>query len=242
MAAGGAAAQPRWLLRREVAARAGQRWVSARGRGLRLGPFLRDRQGDPQLRPLLEAAGSDVSHWFDPQTGDPLTRVDPQSGLLCCCVPGGPGGAPPEPRSDWAPPETPPWWEDPRLEVGRLTAAPQHLRLCNTLTGQEHVIEACGEQAGGLVERALPWNAHVGGYAWRCGGAPLHPDQPPPAPDRDGSPPHRPPLLHRRLPRAITAVGNPKTPSAPPKPCTPPHPPQNPCRHPQPRQAPPKHE
>uniref|UniRef100_A0A663F4I9 Uncharacterized protein n=1 Tax=Aquila chrysaetos chrysaetos TaxID=223781 RepID=A0A663F4I9_AQUCH len=97
--------------------------------------------GDPQLRPLLEAAGSDVSHWFDPQTGDPLTRVDPQSGLLCCCVPGGPGGAPPEPRSDWAPPETPPWWEDPRLEVGRLTAAPQHLRLCNTLTGQEHVIE-----------------------------------------------------------------------------------------------------
>ncbi|XP_074898403.1 cytochrome b5 domain-containing protein 1 isoform X2 [Buteo buteo] len=225
MATGGAAAQPRWLLRREVAARDRQRWVSARGRGLRLGPFLRDRQGDPQLRPLLEAAGSDVTHWFDPQTGDvslggacrvppqkhlgghqyppppktgglkhtpspqPLTRVDPQSGLLCCCVPGGPGAAPPEPRSDWAPPETPPWWEDPRLEVGRLTAAPQHLRLLNTLTGQEHVIEACGEQAGGLVERALPWNAHAGGYAWRCGGAPLHPDQPPPAPDRDGSPP-----------------------------------------------------
>lgn len=39
------------------------------------------------------------------------------------------------------------------------------------------------------MERALPWNAHAGGYAWRCGGAPLHPDQPPPAPDRDGSPP-----------------------------------------------------
>ncbi|XP_074898405.1 cytochrome b5 domain-containing protein 1 isoform X3 [Buteo buteo] len=181
MATGGAAAQPRWLLRREVAARDRQRWVSARGRGLRLGPFLRDRQGDPQLRPLLEAAGSDVTHWFDPQTGDvslggacrvppqkhlgghqyppppktgglkhtpspqPLTRVDPQSGLLCCCVPGGPGAAPPEPRSDWAPPETPPWWEDPRLEVGRLTAAPQHLRLLNTLTGQEHVIEPQGE-------------------------------------------------------------------------------------------------
>lgn len=25
-------------------------------------------------------------------------------------------------------------------------------------------------------ERALPWNAHVGGYAWRCGGrGPLRP-------------------------------------------------------------------
>lgn len=45
MATGGAAAEPLWLLRREVAARARQRWVSARGRGLRLGPFLRDRQG-----------------------------------------------------------------------------------------------------------------------------------------------------------------------------------------------------
>lgn len=74
--------------------------------------------------------------------------MDPQSGLLCCCVPGGPGRAPPEPRSDWAPPETPPWWEDPRLEVGRLTAAPQHLRLLNTLTGQEHVIEVRGGTGG----------------------------------------------------------------------------------------------
>ncbi|XP_074991142.1 cytochrome b5 domain-containing protein 1 isoform X2 [Calonectris borealis] len=138
MATGGAAERPRLLLRREVAARARQRWVSARGRGLALGPFLRDRPGDPQLRPLLEAAGSDVSHWFDPQTGDPLTRVDPQSGLRRWCLP---GGAPPEPRSDWAPPRSPPWWADPRLEVGRLTAEPRPLRLRNTLTGQEHVIE-----------------------------------------------------------------------------------------------------
>ncbi|XP_074991143.1 cytochrome b5 domain-containing protein 1 isoform X3 [Calonectris borealis] len=142
MATGGAAERPRLLLRREVAARARQRWVSARGRGLALGPFLRDRPGDPQLRPLLEAAGSDVSHWFDPQTGDPLTRVDPQSGLRRWCLP---GGAPPEPRSDWAPPRSPPWWADPRLEVGRLTAEPRPLRLRNTLTGQEHVIEPWGD-------------------------------------------------------------------------------------------------
>ncbi|GAB0201161.1 cytochrome b5 domain-containing protein 1 [Grus japonensis] len=148
---GAAAARPRLLLRREVAARARLGWVSACGRGLRLGPGLGQRPGDPQL---LEAAGSDVTHWFDPQTG-----------------------------------HSPPWWGDPQLEVGRLTAAPRRLRLCNTLTGQEQVIEACGEQAGGLVQRALPWNAHAGGYAWRCGGAPLHPDQPSPDPHPDGSPP-----------------------------------------------------
>ncbi|XP_074427472.1 cytochrome b5 domain-containing protein 1, partial [Larus michahellis] len=154
-------------------------------------PVLRERPGDPELRPLREAAGTDVTHWFDPQSGEPLSRRDPRSGLPRLLLPGAP---PPEPRSDHAPPRGAPWWRDPRLEVGHVTAAPRLLRLRNALTGQEHVIQACGEQAGGLVERALPWNAHGGGYAWRCGGAPLPLDGPPPAPAPDGSAPTL--LLH----------------------------------------------
>ncbi|KAM6325733.1 cytochrome b5 domain-containing protein 1 isoform 2-T5 [Alca torda] len=187
----GGAAGPRVLLPREVAARARLGWVSARGRVLRLGPVLRERPGDPELRPLREAAGTDVTHWFDPQSGEPLSRADPRSGLRRLLLPGAP---PPEPRSDHAPPRGAPWWRDPRLEVGHVTAAPRLLRLRNALTGQEHVIQACGEQAGGLVGRALPWNAHGGGYAWRCGGAPLPLDGPPPAPAPDGSAPTL--LLH----------------------------------------------
>ncbi|XP_071656230.1 cytochrome b5 domain-containing protein 1 [Patagioenas fasciata] len=180
MATGGAQAQ--LLRRREVAARERLRWVSARGRVLRLGPGLRDRAGDPELRPLLDAAGSDVSHWFDPQTGDPLQRVEPRSGLVRGVPPGGP---PLEPRSDWVPPRDPPWWGDPRLCVGTVTGTPRHLRLRNNLTGDDIVIEVCGEQAGGLLQGALPWNTHILGYAWRCGGVPVSPHLPPPPPDGD---------------------------------------------------------
>ena len=48
------------------------------------------------------------------------------------------------PRSDGAPPLDAAWWRDPRLQVGRLTAAPRLLRLCNTLTGQNCIVEVSG--------------------------------------------------------------------------------------------------
>ncbi|XP_064293700.1 uncharacterized protein LOC135310374 [Phalacrocorax carbo] len=64
--------------------------------------------GAPPPHPPLEATGSDVTHQPNPLA--PPTRVDPQSGLLCRCLPGGP---PPEPRSDWAPPQDPPRRGDP---------------------------------------------------------------------------------------------------------------------------------
>lgn len=58
---------------------------------------------------------------------------------------GTPGGSRPlAPRSDGVLPRHAAWWRDPRLQVGRLTAAPRLLRLCNALTGQNCVIEVSG--------------------------------------------------------------------------------------------------
>ena len=34
-------------------------------------------ESGPLCVPLIEAAGTDISHWFDPKTKDPKTFVDP---------------------------------------------------------------------------------------------------------------------------------------------------------------------
>ncbi|XP_071888328.1 cytochrome b5 domain-containing protein 1 [Anas platyrhynchos] len=170
--------RPRYFTPREVAAaaRRGRPWLSALGRVFDLEPVLRERRGDPSLRPLLEALGTDISHWFDPQTGEPRTRVDPRTGCVSFRSPGAAllGDPPPTPSSDWVPP--PPWWRDPRREVGLLSAAPRLLRLLNTLTGQQHLLEVCGEETvEDIQRRALPWNANARNYTWRSGGVTLHP-------------------------------------------------------------------
>ena len=36
----------------------------------------------PACRPLIEAAGSDISHWFDEFTWEPKMAVDAQTNML----------------------------------------------------------------------------------------------------------------------------------------------------------------
>ncbi|NXC49012.1 CB5D1 protein, partial [Penelope pileata] len=65
--------RPRYFTAREVAAAAaaaGRHRLSALGCVYDLGPLLRERRGDVTLHPLLDAVGTDVSHWFDPESGD----------------------------------------------------------------------------------------------------------------------------------------------------------------------------
>lgn len=66
------------------------------------------------------------------------------------------------------------WWRDPRLQVGRLTAAPRLLRLCNTLTGQNCIVEVCGEEpVGEALWRAKAWKEQLERYTACYGGVPL---------------------------------------------------------------------
>eukprot|EP00076_Gallus_gallus_P029641 XP_015153815.1 cytochrome b5 domain-containing protein 1 [Gallus gallus] len=175
MAAGGAERRPRYFMAREVA-EAGRPRLSALGRVYDLGPLLRERRGDVTLAPLLGAVGTDVSHCFDPESGDPLPRVEPRTGQTGSRYPLGTPGSSQSltPRSDGAPPLDAAWWRDPRLQVGRLTAAPRLLRLCNTLTGQNCVVEVCGEEpVGEALWRAKAWKEQLERYTACYGGVPL---------------------------------------------------------------------
>lgn len=45
-------------------------WVSYLGYVYDLTPLAQEYKGDLLLKPILEVAGQDISHWFDPKTRD----------------------------------------------------------------------------------------------------------------------------------------------------------------------------
>ncbi|KYO31593.1 cytochrome b5 domain-containing protein 1 [Alligator mississippiensis] len=164
--------RPRYFTPREVEAHARPRdlWVSFLGRVHDLTPLAREHEGDVLLRPILEAAGTDITHWFNPKTRDLQTCVDPLTGCPRYYTPQGRVlHVPPLlPRSDWANDFGVPWWKDVKYEVGILSAKTRLVRVINTLTSQEHMLEVCAEESlWEILRRYLPNNAHAGSYTWK---------------------------------------------------------------------------
>jgi hypothetical protein len=122
------------------------------------------------LKPIVVNAGKDISHWFDPNTKDLKMHVHPTTG---CLVPYTPMGRfihvpPPFPRSDWANNFGVPWWKDSRYCVGKLSARTRKIRIINSLTLQEQIIEVCAEETlNEILLRYKPYNSHASSYTWK---------------------------------------------------------------------------
>lgn len=128
----------------------------------------------------MEAAGKDISHWFNPKTRDIQTHVDPLTGCVKYYTPQGRFiHIPPQlPRSDWANDFGLPWWKDSKYEVGILASKTRRVRIINTLTLQEHVLEVCAEESmWEILRRYLPHNAHAASYTWKYKGVNLDMDK-----------------------------------------------------------------
>ncbi|XP_061444841.1 cytochrome b5 domain-containing protein 1 isoform X2 [Rhineura floridana] len=137
-------------------------------------------EGDLLLKPILEAAGKDISHWFNLKTKDIQTHIDPLTGCLKYYTPQGRFVhiPPPLPRSDWANDFGKPWWKDSSYEVGILSAKTRRIRIINTLTSQEHTLEVCAEESlWEILRRYLPYNAHAASYTWKYEGINLDMDK-----------------------------------------------------------------
>uniref|UniRef100_UPI0029536DC0 cytochrome b5 domain-containing protein 1 n=1 Tax=Panthera onca TaxID=9690 RepID=UPI0029536DC0 len=135
--------------------------------------------GDLLLKPIIEVAGQDISHWFDPKTRDIRKHIDPLTGTLRYRTPWGRFlHVPPQlPRSDWANDFGKPWWQGSRYEVGRLSAKTRNIRIINTLTSQEHMLEVGAlESMWEILHRYLPYNAHAASYTWKYEGKNLNMD------------------------------------------------------------------
>ncbi|KAM9836334.1 cytochrome b5 domain-containing protein 1 isoform 2-T2 [Aulostomus maculatus] len=169
--------RPRFYTPSQVAAHntASDLWVSFLGRVYDLTPLMTQHEGDALLLPLMEFAGKDISSWFDPDTKDVLTHIHPLTNCVSYYTPRGrflhvpPAG----PHSDWAS-DVIPWWKDKRYEVGRLSTKTRWIRVINTLTSQEQLLEVCSEETlAEILQRYLRYNSHACSYTWKHNGVSL---------------------------------------------------------------------
>ena len=60
------------------------------------------------------------------------------------------------------------------IQIGILTLKTRSLRLVNTLTSQQHMIEVCTEETlHEILARYLNYNSHAQSYTWKYRGDPL---------------------------------------------------------------------
>ncbi|KAI9220628.1 hypothetical protein BC828DRAFT_415521 [Blastocladiella britannica] len=147
-------------------------WVSWLGSVYNLTPLIAQYYGDPRLAPIVKNAGRDISHWFDASTGTLQTHMDPRTGMrLPLC----PDGVPvhladaTQVHSERALEAEIPWWMDHlKYRIGRLSAKTRHVRIVNTLTGHEMLLEICTEEPiQAILNRYIVYNAHASGYVWK---------------------------------------------------------------------------
>ena len=122
------------------------------------------------VAPIIEAAGTDVTHWFDPVTKEVRTFVDPETEFE---MPFPPMGAflhcpPPMPTAEWNSNIGTPWWKDRALSIGKLTQKTRKVKLFNMLTKQETILEVCTEETLEEIQRRyLAYNGHSSSYTWK---------------------------------------------------------------------------
>lgn len=160
-----------WILPSEVAQHntSDDCWVSFLGYVWDLTKLVQENKNDLGINPIVKAAGTDISHWFNPNTGDIRTRFDPISELE---VPHLPFDnllhvRSPEPVS-CEKPILKPWWKDESQKIGRLSKNPRFIRILNTLTSKEDIIEVAGEETlNDILTRFKKINSHAESYTWK---------------------------------------------------------------------------
>lgn len=144
-------------------------WVVIHGEILDISRLLIKHKGDPLCKPLVFAAGTDISHWFDKQTGNPKQFIDVERGIRAHYLPQG--------RYLHVPPDLPgnfnidfqePWWKDKQYRIGTLTSKLRKIRIINTLTHHEEVLEVPAEESLREIERRYKdINKHSESYTWK---------------------------------------------------------------------------
>ena len=144
-------------------------WVSIFNKVYDISELIKENRG-PLANPLIEAAGTSISHWFSDKTGDVKTYVDPVRGINMPFTPMGRfiHVPPPDPK-DNTPAVELPWWKDTRLIVGELTARTRMIKLVNMTTRGEDVITVCSEETiNDIRDRYMEYNAHACSYTFKA--------------------------------------------------------------------------
>ena len=110
-------------------------WVSYLGKVYDLTKLIAEYKSDVGIKPILAAAGKDISHWFDAENCDLRTHIDPETGLKQYYCPHGRliHVPPPTPDAGWNVDLGKPWWRDNKYELGILTKKSRKVRIVNTM-------------------------------------------------------------------------------------------------------------
>ncbi|GET88404.1 hypothetical protein, conserved [Leishmania tarentolae] len=167
---------PRFYTAKEVREHAfhDDAYVSLNGKVLDLTPLIAAYKEMPKFahlaKPLVQVAGTDISHWWDAEANDLRSCVDVTSGMRTYAMPLGRVPHMPTiyPDSNIDLNYDIPWWKDPQYIIGSLTSRTRRIRIVNTLTGDEKTLEVCEEETLEelLRERYLSINAHARSYTW----------------------------------------------------------------------------
>ncbi|OAF71819.1 Cytochrome b5 domain-containing protein 1 [Intoshia linei] len=145
-------------------------WLSFLGKVYNLTEFCKINSDNILTKLLIMAAGTDISHWFDPETKSLKTFIDPKTELnLHYCQNGRVMHVePPYPDSSWDNNFKRPWWLDLSFAIGILTKKTRQIVIVNTLTSQKHIIEVCSEETMyDILQRYLVYNSHAKSYTWK---------------------------------------------------------------------------
>jgi len=149
--------------------RADDLWVSFFGRVYDLTNLVAENPGH-LVQPIVDAAGTDISHWFDPVTKQVRTYVDPETEFE---MPFTPMGAflhcpPAVPTAQWSSNIDKAWWKDRSMSIGSLTAKTRKLTLYNMLNKVSTTLEVCAEETLEEIQRRyLAFNGHSSSYTWK---------------------------------------------------------------------------
>ena len=166
------AKRPRYFTPNEVAVHntAKDIWVSFLGKVYDLTPFVEANSGDVLLKPIIDAAGTDISHWFNPKAKDIKKYVDPTTNCLSYYTQHGRFShvPPPCPTYEWTNDFGKPWWRDDKYCIGILSKKTRFIKILNGLTLQSQIIEVCSEEnMHEILNRYLKYNAHAASYTWK---------------------------------------------------------------------------
>mmetsp|Transcript_20188 Transcript_20188/g.44889 ORF Transcript_20188/g.44889 Transcript_20188/m.44889 type:complete len:219 (-) Transcript_20188:1640-2296(-) len=144
-------------------------WLSIFDKVYNLSDLIMEHRG-PLSKPLVEAGGSSISHWFNEKTGDLKTYIDPVRDIEMYYTPCG--------RFIHVPPPDPvdkteiialPWWKDEQYVIGQVTKKTMKIRITNMLTHNEDIIKICHEETVAQIRnRYMEYNLNSNSYTWKA--------------------------------------------------------------------------
>ncbi|KRX03683.1 Cytochrome b5-like heme/steroid binding domain [Pseudocohnilembus persalinus] len=152
-------------------------WVTFFHKVYDLTPLIQDNIESELTRPIIKAAGTDITYWFHSQTKEPRTSVDISTGLQSTYCPLGLylHVSPTGPSSEFSQSVQTPWWRDEQYCIGNLTQKPRDIKIINMLTEHEDIIQVPSEETiNEILERYRAINEHAASYQWKRLGRPLN--------------------------------------------------------------------